>query len=211
MTDEVTGLAAALATMIALHGGVGQVIDISLLETMFHIMGPLLSLYQLTGELQPRLGAGLPYTVPRGTYECSDGKWVGVSASSDSVAARVTALLGVGDDPRFTTFADRMANRDALETVMRGWCMARTQAEVVQQFTDAEAAIGPVLDMADISLDPHYAARGAIVELDGTPMQGLIAKLSETPGALRWQGRAIDADGAQIRATGWATDPPGID
>ncbi len=207
LTDEVTGLAAALATMIALHGGVGQVVDISLLETMFHIMGPLLSLYQLTGEMQPRLGAGLPYTVPRGTYQCSDGKWVGVSASADSVAQRVNGLLGVGNDARFTTFAGRMANRDALETLMRDWCSTRTQDEVLRLFTEAEAAIGPVLDMAEISVDPHYASRDAIVTLDGTPMQGLIAKLSKTPGTLRWQGRGIDADGDQIRANGWAPAP----
>lgn len=203
LTDEVTGLAAALATMIALHSGVGQVVDVSLLETMFHIMGPLLSLYQLTGEMQPRLGAGLPYTVPRGTYQCSDGKWVGVSASSDSVARRVTALLGVGDDERFATFAARMANRDALEAVMRDWCSARTQADVVRLFTEAEAAIGPVLDMSEISTDPHYAARDAIALVDGTPMQGLIAKLSKTPGALRWQGRSMNADGDRIRRDGW--------
>ena len=69
-------------------------------------------------------------------------------------------------------------------------------------FTAAEAAIGPVMDMADIAADPHYAARDTIVEVDGTPMQGLIAQLSATPGALRWAGRALDADGDQIRRTG---------
>jgi len=203
LTDEVTGLVAALATMVALHSGVGQVVDVSLLESLFQIMGPLISLYELTGEQQPRLGAGLPYTVPRGTYRCSDGKWVGVSTSADSVAARVTALLGVGDDPRFTTFAGRMANRSALEAIMVAWCAERTQAEVLDAFTAAEAAIGPVMDMADISVDPHYAARDAIVALDGTPMQGLIAKLSATPGVLRWQGRGLDADGNSIRRDGW--------
>ena len=203
LTDEVTGLVAALATMVALHSGVGQVVDVSLLESLFQIMGPLISLYELTGEQQPRLGAGLPYTVPRGTYRCSDGKWVGVSTSADSVAARVTALLGVGDDPRFTTFAGRMANRAALEAIMVAWCAERSQADVLEAFTTAEAAIGPVMDMADIAVDPHYAARDAIVALEGTPMQGLIAKLSATPGVLRWQGRALDADGDAIRRDGW--------
>jgi len=203
LTDEVTGLAAALASMIALHSGVGQVVDVSLLESMFQLMGPLLSLFQITGEMQPRLGAGLPYTVPRGTYRCNDGKWVGISASSDSVAARVTKLLGVSDDPRFATFADRMVNRDALEEIMAAWCAARSQAEVVDEFTAAEAAIGPVMDMADISTDPHYAERDAIVAVDGTPMQGLIAKLSATPGAVRWAGRGLDADGEDIRTNGW--------
>jgi crotonobetainyl-CoA:carnitine CoA-transferase CaiB-like acyl-CoA transferase len=203
LTDEVTGLTAALATMIALHSGVGQVVDVSLLESMFQMMGPLPSLYMLTGEMQPRLGAGLPYTVPRGTYQCSDGKWVGVSASADSVAARVNRLLSVGDDPRFSTFGARMANREALEAIMVAWCAERTQAEVIEAFTKAEAAIGPVMDMADIAADPHYAERDAIIELDGTPMQGLFAKLSKTPGALLWQGRGLDADGDEVRARGW--------
>ncbi len=203
LTDEVTGVVAAFATMVALHSGVGQVVDVSLLESLFQLMGPLISLYELTGQMQDRLGAGLPYSVPRGTYQCKDGAWVGVSTSSDSVARRVMNLLGVGDDPRFTTFAARMANREALEAVMTSWCAERTQAEVVDAFTAAEAAIGPVLSMADISVDPHYAERQAIVEVDGTPMQGLVAKLSATPGALRWQGRHLDADGDEIRAHGW--------
>jgi crotonobetainyl-CoA:carnitine CoA-transferase CaiB-like acyl-CoA transferase len=203
LTDEVTGLVAAFATMVALHSGVGQVVDVSLLESIFHLMGPLVSLYALTGQQQPRLGAGLPYSVPRGTYRCSDGHWVAVSTSADSVARRVMVLLGLGDDPRVATGAGRMEHRDEIEASMRAWCAARTRDEVIDTFTAAEAAAGPVMDMADIAADPHYAARQAIVELDGTPMQGLIARLSATPGSLRWAGRARDADGADIREHGW--------
>jgi crotonobetainyl-CoA:carnitine CoA-transferase CaiB-like acyl-CoA transferase len=72
-------------------------------------------------------------------------------------------------------------------------------------FEEADAAIGPVYDMADIDQDPHFAARQMIQHLEGTPMQGLIAHLSHTPGALRWQGRAQDADGESIRNNGWGT------
>ena len=203
LTDEVTGLAAAFATMVALHAGVGQVVDANLLETMFHMMGPLASLYGVTGEQSPRLGSGLPYTVPRGTYRCRDGGWVAVSTSSDTVAARVLGILGVADDERFTTFDGRAAHREALEAVMVEWCAQRTQAEVIDVFTQASAAIGPVLDMAEIANDPHYAARDAIPTLDGTPMQGLLARLSATPGSLRWAGRGLDADGDEIRSSGW--------
>lgn len=206
LTDEVTGLVAAFATMVALHSGVGQVVDVSLIESLFQLMGPLISLYELTGEMQQRLGSGLPYSVPRGTYRCKDAAWVGLSTSSDSVARRVMKLLGVGDDPRFETFSGRTANREALEAVTAAWCAERTQAEVIDAFTAAEAAIGPVMSMADIAADPHYAAREAIVEVDGTPMQGLVAHLSATPGALRWQGRPLDADGDDIRANGWGEE-----
>jgi crotonobetainyl-CoA:carnitine CoA-transferase CaiB-like acyl-CoA transferase len=86
---------------------------------------------------------------------------------------------------------------------MVDWCLNRTQTEVIDAFTAAEAAIGPVYDMADIASDPHYAAREAIVDVGGTPMQGVIARLSATPGELRWSGRPLDADGDAIRRSGW--------
>ena len=203
LTDEVTGLVAAFATMVALHSGVGQVVDVSLLESVFHIMGPVASLFALTGQLQPRLGSGLPYTVPRGTYRCADGRWVGVSTSSDSVASRVLDLLGVGDDPRFATFDGRAAHRDELESVMADWCSHRTRDEVIDTFEAADAAIGPVLDMSDIATDPHYAAREAVTVVGETPMQNLIARLSKTPGELRHEGRPLDADGPDIRRHLW--------
>ncbi|MEZ5256539.1 MAG: CoA transferase [Ilumatobacteraceae bacterium] len=75
---------------------------------------------------------------------------------------------------------------------------------VLATFTAAHAAVGPVLGMEEIFADPHYAARHAIQDVGGTPMQGLVAKLSETPGALRWPGRGVDADGEGLRSTGWS-------
>ena len=207
LTDEVTGLAAAFATMVAVHSGVGQVVDVNLLESMLQIMGPLMSTYALRGEQQPRLGGGLPYTVPRGTYRCRDGGWVAVSTSSEGVARRVMHLLGVGDDQRFVTFEGRAAHRDELEEVVVAWCAARTRDEVIAAFGAADAAVGPVLDMADLAVDPHLAARGAIEQVGDTPMQSLVARLSATPGVLRWAGRPHDADGDEIRATGWGLSP----
>ena len=203
LTDETTGIAAAFATMVALHSGVGQVVDINLLTTVFQIMGPVISLYKLSGQLQPRLGSGLPYSVPRGVYQCNDGKWVGVSASSDSVAARVMTVLGVGDDTRFSTFTGRTENRDELEALMVAWCAQRTRDEVVATLAQADAAVGPVFDMADIATDEHYAARQMIETVGTTPMQGLLASLSHTPGVLRWEGRALDADHEDIAKNGW--------
>ena len=82
---------------------------------------------------------------------------------------------------------------------MTGWIGARTATEVTDAFEQAHAAIAPVMTMADIAADPHYAARGAIAEVDGTPMQGLLARLSATPGRLDWSGRPLDADGDEIR------------
>jgi crotonobetainyl-CoA:carnitine CoA-transferase CaiB-like acyl-CoA transferase len=203
LTDEVTGLVGAFATLVALHAGVGQVVDVNLMESLFQLMGPLISLYRLTGEQQPRLGAGIPYTVPRGTYRCADGAWVAVSTSSDSVAGRVMRLLGVGDDARFTTFAGRVEHREELDALLAAWMAARPMAVVIDEFTAAEAAVAPVMDMAAISADPHVGATGMIADVEGTPMQGLVAHLTATPGRLRWVGGAIDADGDEVRRHGW--------
>ena len=203
LTDEVTGITAAFAAMVALHSGIGQVVDVNLLTTIFQMMGPVISLYKLTGELQPRLGSGLPYTVPRGVYQCVDGKWVGVSASSDTVAARVMKILGLETDTRFTTFAGRMEHRELLQEMMGAWCSTRTRDEVVAIFEESEAAVGPVFDMSDIAADPHFAARNMIQVVGDTPMQGLIAALSITPGELRWEGRPNNSDNEEIVINGW--------
>ena len=206
LTDEVTALAAAFATMVAVHSGVGQIVDVNLLETMLQIMGPLPTLYAVTGEQQPRLGGGLPYSVPRGTYRCADGVWVAISTSSESVAARVMEVLGVGDDHRLASFAGRSEHREFVEAMMREWCAARSSTAVISEMTAADAAVGPVLDMAGVLADPHVRAREMIAEPAdgrGPAMQAVVARLSETPGGVRHAGRAVDADGESIREHGW--------
>lgn len=203
LTDEVTGLVAAFATMVALWSEQGQVVDVSLLESMFHIMGPLITVWLTRHEMQERMGSLIPYTVPRGVYRCADGKFVAMSTSSDSIASRVMKLLHLDDDDRFSTFAGRIKNRKVIDAAIEKWFLEHTQAEALRIFEEIEAAAGPVLDMQDIASDPHYAARNAIVTVEGTPMQALIAQLSKTPGAIRWRGRATDADGDHIRQHGW--------
>lgn len=182
LTDEVTALAAALATMVAVHSGVGQVVDVNLLESLVSLMGPLPTLWLRHGLLQPRLGSGLPYTVPRGTYQCADGRWVGLSTSAESVAARVLELIGLDDDERVADFAGRMTNRQLVEERMARWCGERTLDEVVDAFDSVDAAIAPVYDMSQLTADPHVIARDVFVEVDGFPMTNVIARLSETPG-----------------------------
>ena len=198
LTDEVTALVGAFATLAALRHaektGEGQVVDVNLLESMFQLMGPLVSAFAHLGYVQPRLGSGIPYTVPRGTYCCADGKWVAISATADSVAARLLALVGLTGDARFADFQARSANREALETHVRDWIGARTFDEVMREFQRVDAAIAPVLGMNDIFDDPHFRARQIITEVGGVVMQNVVARLSKTPGAIRHPGRRFDAD-----------------
>jgi crotonobetainyl-CoA:carnitine CoA-transferase CaiB-like acyl-CoA transferase len=180
--------------MVALWSGEGQVVDVNLLESLFQCMGPLPAAFATTGYLQPRLGSGIPYSVPRGTWQCSDGHWVAVSTSAESVAARVMDLIGFGDRTDLHTFNGRIAAREEVDVRMAEFCATRTLEEVLVAFEEAQAAAAPIYDMADIATDPHYAARGSIIEVDCVPMQGLVARLSATPGAVRWPGRALGVD-----------------
>ena len=200
LTDELTAIAAAFATMVAVHSGQGQVVDVSLIESMLQIMGPLVPLFGMLGQTQQRLGAGIPYTVPRNTYQTSDGKWVAVSSSAESVAQRVLELIGLGGDEELAGFDGRVAHRERIDARMVEWMLQRTQAQALAEFENVDAAAAPVYDMADIFADPQYQARNAIVTVDGVPMPQLIAQLSATPGAVRWAGRAQNQDAAQIRA-----------
>ncbi len=194
LTDEVTALVGAFATMVALHSGVGQVVDANLIESMMQIMGPLPSLWLEGGELQPRLGSGLPYSTPRGSYRTKDGRWIAVSTSADTVAARVMAMIGLGGDPRAATTADRMANRKLVEERMAAWMADRTLDEALREFEAADAAAAAVYDLADLACDPHATERQLFVDGGGFRMQGVAARLSKTPGAVRWPGRPLGAD-----------------
>jgi crotonobetainyl-CoA:carnitine CoA-transferase CaiB-like acyl-CoA transferase len=211
LTDEVTAIAGAFAVMVALRHrdltGEGQVVDVNLLDTMLSLMGPLHSAWAQLGYLQPRLGSGIPYTVPRGTYRCRDGRWVAVSTSAETIAARVMELLGVGDDERFTSFEGRVAHREELDAITRDWIAARGHDDVIAAFEAAHAAIAPVYSIAEVAADPHVRERGSLVTVDGVTMPGLIARFSATPGAVRHAGRAVDADRAEVLGA-TAADPP---
>jgi crotonobetainyl-CoA:carnitine CoA-transferase CaiB-like acyl-CoA transferase len=202
LTDEVTALVGAFSILAALRHaektGEGQVIDVNLLDSMFQIMGPLVSAFAHLGYIQPRLGSGIPYTVPRGTYRCADGKWVAISASADSVAARLLDLIGLTGDGRFASFQDRTANREALEQHLSAWVAARPMDEVIGEFRRVDAAVAPVFDMSDVFRDPHFKARGTITEVEGVVMQNIVARLSKTPGEIRHAGRAFGADTAAV-------------
>lgn len=204
LTDEVTALAGAFATLAALRhaerSGEGQIVDVNLLESMLQIMGPLPSAWVHMNYLQPRLGSGIPYTVPRGTYQCRDGAWVAISASSETVAQRLLELLELSDDARFAGFRERFENRDELERIMREWIEHRNYDEVVERFSSVDAAIALVYSMADVMADEHLIARNAFVEVDGIVMQGLVARLSKTPGEVRSAGPRLNQHAAQVRS-----------
>jgi crotonobetainyl-CoA:carnitine CoA-transferase CaiB-like acyl-CoA transferase len=202
LTDEVTALVGAFASMMGIYNakatGIGQVVDINLLDSMLQLMGPLPAAWDSMGYLQPRLGSGIPYSIPRGTYQCKDGVWVALSASAESVASRLTEILGAPNDPRFKDFRSRFENREALEKITRDWIGARNSAEVIRVIEAADAAIAPIYTIQQVVEDAHIQERESLIKIDGMLMQNLVARFSKTPGKITSVGPKLGAHTSEI-------------
>jgi crotonobetainyl-CoA:carnitine CoA-transferase CaiB-like acyl-CoA transferase len=198
LADMVAGLNGAAAVLMALrevevNDGAGQVIDLSLLEPLFSILGAEAAGYRATGKLKQRVGSASNTASPRNVYATSDGKWVALSASIQSMVERVFRVVGkpeLIDDPRFATNADRVQHRAEVDDVVAEWVAQRTLEEALQIFADADVTAGPVYDIAQFMEDPHVQAREIIVELPdedmgAVPMHNVVPTLSGTPGAFR--------------------------
>ena len=203
LTDEVTALVGSFSAMIAIYHakltGQGQVVDIDLVDSVLQIMGPLPAAWDSLGYLQPRLGSSIPYSIPRGTYKCSDGVWVALSASAESVAKRLIETVGGAGDPRFTSFQSRFENREALEELTSNWIASRTSKEVIETIEAADAAIAPVYNMQQVIEDPHFIARESFTKVDGILMQNLVARLSKTPGKIISAGPKLGEHNEEIK------------
>jgi crotonobetainyl-CoA:carnitine CoA-transferase CaiB-like acyl-CoA transferase len=212
LADGVTAFATAFAILAALHAGEttgrGQVVDLSLIEPLMLLLGPQLAQADLLGELQPRTGNRSPHNAPRNVYRTADDRWVAVSSSATSVAERVLRLVGREDlsaQAWFATGAGRAAHVDEIDGAVASWIAARTRAEVIAAFEHADAAIAPVYDASDVVSDPQLHAIGAIAsvpdaELGRVLMSNVVARLSETPGEIRWAGREHGADTESVLA-----------
>jgi crotonobetainyl-CoA:carnitine CoA-transferase CaiB-like acyl-CoA transferase len=198
LADMVAGLYGAFATMTALrardhHKTRGQVIDVSLLEAIFSVLGPEASIYQLTGKLKERAGSGSNTSSPRNVYRCCDGSYVAMSASTETMARRVFQAIGRPDmieDPRFRSNSDRIKHRALVDETVGAWFATRTREDALRLMRDANVTVGPVYSIADAMVDPHFREREIIVavedgELGRVPMHNIVPRLSETPGAWR--------------------------
>ena len=212
LADGVAALATSFAVLAALRAreetGRGQVVDTSLVEPLLTLLGPQVTAYDLLGELQPRTGNRSSHNAPRNVYRTADGAWVAVSASADSVAARVLALVGrtdLAEQPWFSTGAGRAAHVEEIDAAVAGWVAERERDEVLAAFEAAEAAIAPVYDARDVLADPQLAALGSIADVDDPElghlrMPNVISRLSETPGEIRHTGRRHGADTEAVLA-----------
>jgi crotonobetainyl-CoA:carnitine CoA-transferase CaiB-like acyl-CoA transferase len=206
LADGVASLATAFAIMTALsvreRTGHGQVVDTAIVEPILAMLGPQITRWDQLGTAQPRTGNRSSNNAPRNTYRTSDGHWVAVSTSAQSIAERVVRLVGrpdLVDEPWFARGVDRARHADELDEAVGGWIALRTRDEVVAAFEAAQAAVAPVYDARDIVSDPQFRALGTLHEIEDPElgpmlMQGPLFRLSEHDGVIQFTGRAHGAD-----------------
>jgi crotonobetainyl-CoA:carnitine CoA-transferase CaiB-like acyl-CoA transferase len=213
LADGVAGLYGASAVLIALReaereGGKGQVIDLPLYDPLFAIMGPQAANYRVSGQLKQRTGSRSTNSAPRNAYRCSDGAYVGLSGSVQSMAERIFRTIGrpeLIEDPRFRTNADRLKNVEALDAILGEFFGRYTQAEAVELMEKAEVTVGPIYDIAQIMADPHVQEREILADYDdaeiGTiPQHHVVPRLAETPGSIRSPAPTLGQHNREILA-----------
>ncbi|CAH1658816.1 Succinyl-CoA--D-citramalate CoA-transferase [Hyphomicrobiales bacterium] len=221
LADSVAGLYGAAATLTALRhvevaGGSGQVVDVSLLEPIYSILGADAAVHRASGRIPSRHGNSTPLSSPRNLYRSRDDKYLAISGSTQAMTERLLHAIGRPEliaDPRFRTNADRVAHAEALDREIQAFIGLRTLDENLAYFGAAGVTAGPVHDGVTVTTDPHMIERGSVLEfpddeLSGLPMHAVVPRLSQTPGAIRRPAPALDEHAAEIlRELGFEQDP----
>ncbi len=211
LADCSAGLYGAFATLVALRevevkAGAGQVIDVSLFEPLFSLMGPQAASYRASGQLRRRTGSRSTTAAPRNAYRTADDRWVCLSASTQAMTERLLRAIGrpeLVDDPRFRTNADRLRHSEALDAVIAQFVGLRTLEENVEFFDREEVTVGPIYDIAQIMQDRFVIERQVLAdypdeELGQLPMHCVVPRLSATPGAIRAPAPGLGEHGEEI-------------
>jgi crotonobetainyl-CoA:carnitine CoA-transferase CaiB-like acyl-CoA transferase len=170
--DLFTGMYATTAILAALRGrdagGTGCHIDVALLDTQVAVLANQAMNYFVTGEPPRRHGNAHPNIAPYQTFATADGELV-VAVGNDGQFRRLCALLGVPEDARFATNADRVRNRAALDAVLNSAIALRRRDELLAALAAAGIPAGPINDLAEVFADPQVIARGMRIGGDGPP------------------------------------------
>lgn len=198
ISDYVTGIFNALAIMMALYerdhaSGRGQWVDLALYESIFRLLEHTAASYDRLGVVRSREGNRLKNSAPLDNWEAKDGETISIVAAGDGLFPRLARAMGREDllaDARFATLADRARHGEELNAIVAAWCREHTAEEIETILVAADVPVARAFSIRDIFADPHYRARGDIVEVDDpeigpVKMQGVYPRFSRTPGAVR--------------------------
>ncbi len=207
LADMVAGLTGFGAILMAIltskkDNTGGQVIDLSLFEPFFSILGPWAASYKISGKVPERIGNRSNVAAPRGIYKTKDNKYVSLSASMQSMWEKLALTIGSSDlikDPRFLTNSDRLNNQDDLDKPISKFIKKYSREEVLNIFSKEGITVGPVLDISEIIEHPYIQDREVLIdhynkEYGNVLMHQAFPRLSKTPGKIRHSAPSLGGD-----------------
>jgi crotonobetainyl-CoA:carnitine CoA-transferase CaiB-like acyl-CoA transferase len=211
LADSLAATFSAMAAMFAVYkrdngDGKGQEVDVSLYEPLFRLVEAQVIGFDQLNLVKERIGNRLAEDSPRNTYETRDGRWLGISASSQKTYERLAMAIDRPDlitDERFLNNAIRCDNADALDIIIAQWIKQHTLQDIMTLFDSQQVVAGPVLNIKDIFSDPQYLFRKNIIEVEdedfGTvKMQNVVPLFSDTPGKVLHSGGVLGKDNRAI-------------
>ncbi|MDC5241103.1 CoA transferase [Acinetobacter baumannii] len=199
--DSLASLHAVIGALMSIvniktNNGNGQIVDVSLAESVFNIMESVVPEYDLHGFVRERSGGSLPGIAPSNTYRTKDNAFVVIAGNSDPIFKRLMHVIGredLANRPEFEHNDGRAQQSDLLDAAIEAWSRQHSIDEVLQQLEQAEVPSGRIYSVADMVNDPHFHARDMLLSTelpDGqvVKMPGIVPKLSETPGQVKWRG-----------------------
>jgi len=212
MADSIAANFAAMAAMFAIferdQGGsnIGQEVDVSLFEPLFRLTEFQAIAYDQIGLVRERIGNRSSTDSPRNAYQTMDKRYIAISASTQKSFERLVEAMGMGElgrDPRFTDGLARQRNADVLDQLMSNWFRGKDFAEAQRILEEGEVVSGPVLTIAEIFKDPHYAARETIAtvpdhDFTSLRMPNATPRMSRTPGKIRHSGQELGSSNEAI-------------
>jgi formyl-CoA transferase len=196
VADLFTGMYACTAILAALNyrerTGIGQYIDMALLDTQITMLANINMNYLCTGKLPQRWGNAHANVVPYQAFATADGHVI-LAIGNDSQFAKFCAVAAapeLAEDERFRRNSERVRNRDVLVPVVAELMRRQSCAFWLEALGKSGVPCGAINDVADVFADPHVRHRGLLRELEH-PSTGRVPavasplRLSETPPVLR--------------------------
>jgi len=193
------------AVLHARETGEGQFLDVAMVDAVLGVSERIVHQYSFGHEVPGPEGNHHPFLLPFGVYPAADG-FVALACPSDAFFRGLVEALGapdVLDEPRFATPKDRAANRAGVIALLSALTASLTKAELHQRLGGV-VPFGPVLTIAEIAEDPHFAARGMLapIEIDGLPgplrVAGQPIKFAGTPAGVRGRAPNLGQDTAAV-------------
>lgn len=187
----------AFAAMLGLwtreQQGIGQQIDVCLVDGLIHVQPAQVGQFFLTDYVQPRVGNASPFYAPYGTFRCRDGREVQIASFNDKFFHNVCRALDRADlmaDPRFATIDSRLEHEAALHAEIAAEFARRDSPDVLRRLSAADVMAAPVNTYAQTFADLQVRHNRMAVEVEHArvgklEVGGIPVKLQKTPGAVR--------------------------